>query len=266
MPPTLAPPILISDDDSLARLVQELSGHPIIAVDTESNSLHAYRELGDQQALPGDLVRQFAMPRGIDPVQPGAHHCDGGHRIGAGAVQRPCMGGAVDAEGEPGDHRHVRFGKGPGEAAGILQALRRGVAAADDRQGPLRRGCRQAHAIQHQGRVFDGEQAGRIVRIAEGQDLAVGGIGLQPGQRRLELRRETVSLDGAWEVRIDPADVEKVTQHPKEAKWFPARVPGSVQQDLIAAGRAPGFGVFTGSSSAVLSVISSSSKPAPSPH
>jgi beta-mannosidase len=51
--------------------------------------------------------------------------------------------------------------------------------------------------------------------------------------------RETVSLDGAWEVRIDPADLEKVGQHPKEAKWFPARVPGSVQQDLIAAGRAP---------------------------
>ena len=44
MPPMLAPPILISDEDSLARLVQELSGHPIIAVDTESNSLHAYRE------------------------------------------------------------------------------------------------------------------------------------------------------------------------------------------------------------------------------
>ena len=39
-----APPILISDDESLARLVRELSGHPVIAVDTESNSLHAYRE------------------------------------------------------------------------------------------------------------------------------------------------------------------------------------------------------------------------------
>ncbi|ATY32718.1 beta-mannosidase [Sphingomonas psychrotolerans] len=51
--------------------------------------------------------------------------------------------------------------------------------------------------------------------------------------------REAVSLDGAWEVRIDPADAEKVGQHPKEAQWFPARVPGSVQQDLIAAGRVP---------------------------
>lgn len=50
--------------------------------------------------------------------------------------------------------------------------------------------------------------------------------------------RETVSLDGAWEVRIDPAD-EAAKAHPREAGWFPARVPGSVQQDLIAAGRVP---------------------------
>src|SRR5688500_14297656 len=50
--------------------------------------------------------------------------------------------------------------------------------------------------------------------------------------------RETVSLDGAWGVRIDPADVA-AQAHAKEAQWFPARVPGSVQQDLIAAGRVP---------------------------
>ncbi|HWU72277.1 MAG TPA: glycoside hydrolase family 2 protein [Sphingomonas sp.] len=50
--------------------------------------------------------------------------------------------------------------------------------------------------------------------------------------------REMVSLDGAWEVRIDPAD-QTARAHPKEARWFPARVPGSVQQDLIAAHRVP---------------------------
>ena len=44
MAPTLAPAVLIADDDRLAQLVHELSDHPIIAVDTESNSLHAYRE------------------------------------------------------------------------------------------------------------------------------------------------------------------------------------------------------------------------------
>jgi len=51
--------------------------------------------------------------------------------------------------------------------------------------------------------------------------------------------RDTVSLDGAWEVRIDPADADAAKTHPREASWFAARVPGSVQQDLIASGRAP---------------------------
>lgn len=50
--------------------------------------------------------------------------------------------------------------------------------------------------------------------------------------------RETLSLDGAWQVRIDPAD-QAAKAHPREAQWFPARVPGSVQQALIAAGRVP---------------------------
>ncbi len=40
----LPPPLLVADARSLSRLVDELAGHPVIAVDTESNSLHAYRE------------------------------------------------------------------------------------------------------------------------------------------------------------------------------------------------------------------------------
>ncbi len=51
--------------------------------------------------------------------------------------------------------------------------------------------------------------------------------------------RQSVSLDGAWEVRIDPSDADAAKAHPKEAAWFPAKVPGSVQQDLIAARRVP---------------------------
>ena len=42
--PPLPPPILVADDESLAQLVRVLASHPIVAVDTESNSLHAYRE------------------------------------------------------------------------------------------------------------------------------------------------------------------------------------------------------------------------------
>src|ERR1700704_6119962 len=38
------PPILVADDDSLDRLARALAPYPVVAVDTESNSLHAYRE------------------------------------------------------------------------------------------------------------------------------------------------------------------------------------------------------------------------------
>ena len=40
----LPPPILVADEDSLARLVHALAAYPVVAIDTESNSLHAYRE------------------------------------------------------------------------------------------------------------------------------------------------------------------------------------------------------------------------------
>ena len=41
---SLTPPILVANDDSLRRLVGTLAAVPVVAVDTESNSLHAYRE------------------------------------------------------------------------------------------------------------------------------------------------------------------------------------------------------------------------------
>ena len=40
----LTPPILVADPDSLTRLARTLAAVPVVAVDTESNSLHAYRE------------------------------------------------------------------------------------------------------------------------------------------------------------------------------------------------------------------------------
>ncbi|WP_242096298.1 glycoside hydrolase family 2 protein [Sphingomonas sp. CROZ-RG-20F-R02-07] len=50
--------------------------------------------------------------------------------------------------------------------------------------------------------------------------------------------KTVVALDQGWQVRLDPAD-PAVATHPREAQWFAAAVPGSVQQDLIAAGRVP---------------------------
>ncbi len=46
-------------------------------------------------------------------------------------------------------------------------------------------------------------------------------------------------LDAGWQVRIDPADATAARAHPKAARWLKATVPGSVQQDLIAARIAP---------------------------
>ena len=78
--PALPPPVLIADAAGLAALVHELAREPVVAVDTESNSLHAYRErvcliqfstpahdyILDPLALPdlSPLAPLFVNPRG----------------------------------------------------------------------------------------------------------------------------------------------------------------------------------------------------------
>ncbi|MBJ6121669.1 beta-mannosidase [Sphingomonas mollis] len=52
-------------------------------------------------------------------------------------------------------------------------------------------------------------------------------------------QRSVTTLNDGWQVRIAPTDTTAAAAHPREAKWFPAAVPGSVQQDLIAAARVP---------------------------
>ena len=61
---SLPPPILVADEDSLDRLVRDLASHPVVAVDTESNSLHAYRERV--------CLIQFSTPAAdfiVDPIR-----------------------------------------------------------------------------------------------------------------------------------------------------------------------------------------------------
>src|SRR5689334_23122851 len=40
----LSPPVLVATPASLAQLIEALAGEPAVGVDTESNSLFAYRE------------------------------------------------------------------------------------------------------------------------------------------------------------------------------------------------------------------------------
>ena len=59
----MAPPILVADPAALDRLVGALAAAPIVAVDTESNSLHAYRERV--------CLIQFSIPDAdyiVDPI------------------------------------------------------------------------------------------------------------------------------------------------------------------------------------------------------
>lgn len=51
--------------------------------------------------------------------------------------------------------------------------------------------------------------------------------------------KAVVTLDDAWQVRIDPADAAAAKAHPSAATWFRATVPGSVQQALIATRQVP---------------------------
>jgi ribonuclease D len=62
--PALPPPVLVADEAGLGRLVRDLAECPIVAVDTESNSLHAYRERV--------CLIQFSTPASdfiVDPIR-----------------------------------------------------------------------------------------------------------------------------------------------------------------------------------------------------
>jgi ribonuclease D len=61
---SLPPPILIADEDGLRQLLGALASCPVVAVDTESNSLHAYRERV--------CLIQFSTPTAdyiVDPIR-----------------------------------------------------------------------------------------------------------------------------------------------------------------------------------------------------
>ena len=137
---------------------------------------------------------------GIDPVQAGAHHRNGV----AAAQQRAIMGRTVYAQRQARHHADAGCAKSPGKLARVDFALRRGVAAAHDCEvgwrllcycfsSCLRLLCKASQHVQHEGRICDVEQAGRITGIAQVDNAAVI-AGVQPLQCRFELGRERVGF------------------------------------------------------------------------
>lgn len=78
-------PTLVADPEALAALVERVRGEPVIAVDTESNSFHVYRErvcLLQVSTRSGDFVVDALA---LDPAPLGAVLCDGRETVLHGA-------------------------------------------------------------------------------------------------------------------------------------------------------------------------------------
>jgi ribonuclease D len=81
----LAAPDLVSDAAALGALVERLRAEPVVALDTESNSFHVYRErvcLLQLSTRTGDWI---VDPLAVDPRPLGAVLCDGRETVLHGA-------------------------------------------------------------------------------------------------------------------------------------------------------------------------------------
>lgn len=85
LPPQQPAPTLVADAAALAALVEQVQGEPVVAVDTESNSFHVYRErvcLLQISTRSGNFV---VDPLAVDPAPLGAVLCDGRETVLHGA-------------------------------------------------------------------------------------------------------------------------------------------------------------------------------------
>jgi len=84
-PPHGAPPLLVSDPATLALLVDAVRAEPVVAVDTESNSFHVYRERVCLLQISTRAADYVVDPLAVDPAPLGEVLCDGRETVLHGA-------------------------------------------------------------------------------------------------------------------------------------------------------------------------------------
>jgi ribonuclease D len=79
------PPTLVADPSALAALVERLRAEPVVAVDTESNSFHVYRERICLLQISTRAADFIVDPIAVDAAPLGAVLCDGRETVFHGA-------------------------------------------------------------------------------------------------------------------------------------------------------------------------------------
>lgn len=85
LPPRHPTPTLVADPTALAGLIDELRGEPVVAVDTESNSFHVYRERVCLLQISTGRGNFVVDPLAVDPAPLGEVLCDGRETVLHGA-------------------------------------------------------------------------------------------------------------------------------------------------------------------------------------
>jgi len=150
------------------RAACEPGDDAVAAREVVAERRRAERQLADEGAVRGDAMRQVEVAARIDPVEPRADDRD---RAGRG-FERSFVRRAVDAEREPRDDCVASAAQVCGERPCVVDALRRRVAAADDRDRGPREPFDLALDVQQERRVGGLEQRLRIVGLAERDDSA----------------------------------------------------------------------------------------------
>jgi hypothetical protein len=150
---------------------------PVASREVALERRRARRELGDERAARRDRVREVAVRGRIHAVGPGAGDRD---RRGA-RVERAAVRGGVDALRKPRDDREARVGERARERLRVLDALRRALPAADDRERRRVEELEAPERVERRRRIGELEQRPRVVGVVP-REQPVARLG-EPGGR-----------------------------------------------------------------------------------